>query len=247
MELRTVFSSIDEAMAQPPPTVYREWIANITHELRTPLAVLKGEIAAIQDDIRELSQERLAALLQEIDRLSQLVEDFHTLSLADFGGFRYRKSRVDLGGIVLAVLDFHRPSLGSAGIAVQRNIDGANIVFADPTRLTQLVGNLLQNTFRYTDPPGILQVSLRSEGDKVICSWEDSAPGVRDDELPRLTDRLFRVERLRNRNTAGAGLGLAIAKLIVDAHEGSMEARHSDLGGLKWHIVLPRVADPVQA
>jgi two-component system sensor histidine kinase BaeS len=69
---------------------------------------------------------------------------------------------------------------------------------------------------------------------------------VRDEELPRLTDRRFRVESARNRSTAGAGLGLAVAKLIVDAHEGSMEAKHSDLGGLRWHVVLPRAADPGQ-
>lgn len=224
----------------------RECIADISHELRTPLAVLKGEVAALEDGIREVSQERLASLRQEIDRLSQLVEDLHAQSLADFAGFRYRKSRVDLGGIVRGVLNSHRASLGGAGIATRCDINGANVVFADPTRLTQLVDNLLQNTCRYTDPPGILRVSLRSECDKVICCWEDSPPGVRDEDLPRLTDRRFRVESPRNRNTAGAGLGLAVAKLIVDAHGGSMEAAHSDLGGVRWQIVLPGAADSGQ-
>ena len=95
-----------------------------------PLAVLKGEVAALEDGILGGPQEGLASLRQEIDRLSQLVEDLHAHSLADFAGFRYRKSRVDLGGIVRGVLNSHRASLGGAGIATRCDIDGANFVFA---------------------------------------------------------------------------------------------------------------------
>jgi two-component system sensor histidine kinase BaeS len=112
-------------------------------------------------------------------------------------------------------------------------------VLADETRLAQVFGNLLQNTLRYTDAPGKLAVAVRREGERVVLEWQDSSPGVPEADLPRLTERLFRVDASRSRAGGGSGLGLAIVKAIVEAHGGTFVARASRLGGLALEVALP--------
>jgi two-component system sensor histidine kinase BaeS len=117
-------------------------------------------------------------------------------------------------------------------------------MLGDEARLAQVFGNLVQNTLRYTEEGGRLRVQLstrhpRHGQPEAEVIWEDSTPGVRDDELPRLTERLFRVESSRSSAGGGSGLGLAIAKAIVDAHGGRMTASHSPLGGLRWSLAFP--------
>ena len=119
------------------------------------------------------------------------------------------------------------------------DIRGPAVLAADAGRFDQLVANLVQNTTRYTDSPGRLHVSVRREGNDIAFDWKDSSPGVGDDELPLLTERLYRVERSRNRVSGGSGLGLAIVRAIVEAHRGSIAARHSELGGIWWHMRFP--------
>jgi two-component system sensor histidine kinase BaeS len=111
------------------------------------------------------------------------------------------------------------------------------IVRGDEGRLAQVFGNLLQNSLRYTDTPGVVAVRVEP-GARVL--WEDSAPCVPQDDLPRLTERLFRVEGSRNRASGGSGLGLAIAHAIVQAHGGTLSASASPLGGLRIEIRFPR-------
>ena len=109
----------------------------------------------------------------------------------------------------------------------------------DQQRLEQLFDNLLQNSVRYTDPGGTLSVCMEVSGESIEISWEDSSPGVTDKQLPHIFDVLYRAEASRNRSTGGAGLGLAITKRIVEAHEGRMSASHSGLGGLLINIRFP--------
>jgi two-component system sensor histidine kinase BaeS len=210
----------------------RQWIADIAHELRTPLAVLQGEIEAMHDGIRVASPQRIASLLQETQRLTRLVEDLHTLSLSDVGGLRYTMEALDLGELVADALETHRLSLHDATIATTTDIRGPNPVHGDPVRLDQLITNLVQNTTRYTDRPGKLEVGVHNDGGDVVFDWMDSSPGVRDEELPLLTDRLYRVARSRDAASGGTGLGLAIVRTIVEAHDGTIAARHSPLGGV---------------
>src|SRR5690606_20280051 len=112
-------------------------------------------------------------------------------------------------------------------------------VRADGDRLDQVLANLLQNTRRYTHYPASLDVRLVRDGDQARLSWEDSAPGVPAEALPRLTDRLYRVDESRASASGGSGLGLAIARAIVEGHGGRMLASASALGGLRWDIWLP--------
>ena len=112
-------------------------------------------------------------------------------------------------------------------------------VFGDNQRLTQLFANLLQNSLQYTTSPGQVQVSIRTENQIAVISVEDSAPGVEKSVQPRLFERLFRAESSRNRNTGGAGLGLSLCQTIVEAHNGSIVAADSPLGGLAVTVRIP--------
>lgn len=220
----------------------RDAMADISHELRTPLAVLRGEIEAMQDGIHPLTPQGLQVLHGEVDALAQLVDDLHALALADAGALRYRKTVLDLGALVALAAEAFAARCAERDLRldVVPPDDGAAVpVLADPDRLRQLLHNLLDNAVRYTDPGGRLVVRLGREDGQAVLDVSDSAPGVAPELLPRLFERFFRVERSRGRASGGSGLGLAICRSIVDAHEGTIEARPSPLGGVLVRVTLP--------
>lgn len=242
-------------MAEALETAQRQrqrWIADIAHELRTPLATLRAEIEALQDGVRPLSQAGVASLGQEVGRLSRLVEDLRLLSLSDLGALTVRREPVDLAELVEDDLReliggdraAARPEASASGLALRLDLRPGVVVDADADRLAQVFGNLLQNTLRYTEAPARLAVTLRAEGEAAHLVWEDSAPGVAEADLPRLTDRLFRVDGSRARASGGSGLGLAIVKAIVEVHGGRLAASASPLGGLRWDLWLPLAGAP---
>ena len=217
----------------------QQWIADIAHELRTPLAILRGEIESLQDGVRPLTQASIASLASETARLARLVEDLHTLSMSDLGALTYHKEPVPIAEAIEDAIAAQRTEMAARELAVETELDEAALVFADETRLAQVFTNLLQNSLRYTDAPGKIAVSAARAGDRVVIRWEDSAPGVPAAELSRLTDRLYRVESSRSRAGGGSGLGLAIAAAIIEAHGGTLVAKPSMLGGLLVEISLP--------
>ena len=216
----------------------QQWIADIAHELRTPLSVLRGEIEALQDGVRQLDQNAVSSLAAEAARLARLVDDLHTLSMSDLGALTYFKEPVDVAEIVTEVIEPQRRALAQQGLAVEVDAQ-PSVMHADGERLAQLFANLLQNSTRYTDPPGTIAVRVRSDGDRIVIDWEDSAPGVPTRDLPRLTERLYRVDGSRSRSGGGSGLGLAIAAALVEGHGGSLQASASALGGLRVRIDFP--------
>ena len=219
----------------------QQWIADIAHELRTPLAVLRAEIEALQDGVRPLGAASLGSLAQEVAHLSRLVEDLRMLSLSDTGALTYHKEPLVLAEVVDDVLQSHRAAIDARGLAVAVAPGGPARVSADGARLAQVFANLLQNTLRYTEPPGRLDIAFAQDGPTVVVTWQDSSPGVPAADLPRLTERLYRVEGSRSRVGGGSGLGLAIAQAIVAAHGGEMAADASPLGGLRWRLRFPRL------
>jgi len=216
----------------------QQWIADIAHELRTPLSVLRGEIEALQDGVRPLDRAAVDSLAAEAGRLARLIEDLHTLSMSDLGALSYRKEPVDVAEIVEDVIAPQRRALAQRGLALKLDLQ-ESVMHADGERLAQLFANLLQNSSRYTDAPGTIAVRVRPEAGRVLIDWEDSAPGVPAEDLPRLTERLYRVEGSRSRSGGGSGLGLAIASALVQGHGGSLDAGTSALGGLHIHIEFP--------
>jgi len=224
----------------------RAWVADISHELRTPLAVLRGEIESLQDGVRALDENSVTSLANETARLTRLVEDLHTLSLSDSGALTYHREPVDLADVLRDAVAGWRREAEERGLTLAMNLEDATIVLADETRLAQVFANLMQNSLRYTDAPGRIAISLRRERDHAVIDWQDSAPGVAAEELPRLTERLYRVDASRSRVSGGAGLGLAIARAIVEGHGGRLVTAASPLGGLAIRLELPRWSDPAR-
>ena len=218
----------------------RRWVADIAHELRTPLALLRAELEAMQDGMRRADADGLSALHADVLRLGRLVDDLHELSVTDLGALSYRKAPVDIAALLEAELDAFRAPFREACLELRLTRPAGTVVIdADEQRLSELFRNLLRNSLAYSDAPGELQVRLHRGGGQVRIEFDDTAPGVPAAAMPRLFDRLYRVEGSRSRVTGGAGLGLAIARNIVSAHGGKIEARPSILGGLAIRIALP--------
>jgi len=219
----------------------RQLVGDVSHELRTPLAVLRGEIEALQDNIRPATPEALSSLHAEVMQLDRLVGDLFQLSLSDMGALAYRKENLDLASLLGETVESFKTGFSEKAISVilNRPLEGEFSLFGDPGRLQQLFENLLSNSLKYTDHGGRLHIELERTDPMLTIIWQDSAPGVGPAEIARLFDRLYRVESSRNRALGGAGLGLAICKKIVEAHEGTIVAESSDMGGVSFKIELP--------
>jgi two-component system sensor histidine kinase BaeS len=218
----------------------RQWVADISHELRTPLSVLRGEIEALQDGVRQCTPEAIGSLHGEVMRLGRLVDDLYQLAISDLGALSYRKSDVNLAELLEETLDPFRAECARKDIDLVFAPKQTEIpLFADGERLHQLFANLLENALKYTDRGGRIEVRLEKGNRAAVVHFLDSAPGVPASELGRLFDRLYRVEGSRSRATGGAGLGLSLCRNIVEAHKGTIKAGTSPLGGLWIIIELP--------
>lgn len=239
-QLAQDFNEMAAALGQAENTRQR-WVADISHEIRTPLAVLRGELEALQDGIRPLNRAAIDSLYADVMRLNRLTEDLYHLSLSDQGALSYRKTRVDPVQILQADLETFASEFKRKQFSVNLEDDlvEAITIYADPDRLSQLYRNLITNSVKYTDQGGQLNISFRRDDALFVIEFSDSAPGVPEQELPKLFDRFYRLENSRNRNYGGAGLGLAICNNIVAAHNGSIQAQQSVFKGLKIKIELP--------
>jgi two-component system sensor histidine kinase BaeS len=219
----------------------RRWIADISHELRTPIAVLRAELEALQDGVRPLDSTAVERLHGDAMRLARLVDDLYQLSMSDLGALSYRMVPTDIGELLECDLDAFRPRFADAGLSLSYDDRRrpARETKGDPDRLSQLFRNLLRNSFQYTDPGGGLDVTLDQSEGRILVDFQDTAPGVPQEAQDRLFDRLYRLDQSRNRHTGGAGLGLAIAKNVVEAHGGRISARPSPAGGLWIRVELP--------
>lgn len=220
----------------------RRWMADISHELRTPVGLLRAELEAVQDGVRPLDPETIAQLHDDTMRLSHLIDDLYQLSLSDLGALSYRKTETDLAAVLEAEIARFRAAFTTAGLALEwdNRLRKPALIEADPQRLSQLFANLLRNSLQYTERGGTLVVRLsKADDDGLAIDFQDSAPGVTDADRARLFERLYRVEPSRGRTAGGAGLGLAIAKNIVAAHQGAIEARAAPQGGLWIRMLLP--------
>lgn len=218
----------------------RTFMAEIAHDLRTPLAVLRGEIEALEDGVRPVNAESLHSLSAEVEMLGRLIDDIHTLSLADLGKLQYEKTSVDLTRCLALILSSSEDRIAARSLSLESHLpDGVITICADSARITQVIRNVIENSMRYTDAGGKIVVSCREEAGEAIITVCDTAPGVPDAELPRLFERFHTGDPARNRKYSGSGLGLAICRTLMQAHGGDIRALQSPLGGLQVRINLP--------
>jgi two-component system sensor histidine kinase BaeS len=228
--------------------VRRRWIADMSHELRTPLTVLRGEIDALIDGVIALTPQAMLSLREEVLQLNALVDDLHLLAMSDLKALPCYFEEVDAACLLEGIVQRFTLRATQMGQTLTLDLEPETpmMVRWDAKRMEQLVGNLLDNSLRYTNAPGQVLVRLRSGNKtKLIIEVEDTAPGVSASELPRIFEPLYRADASRGRSTGGSGLGLAICEQIVKAHHGVIRAEASALGGLLFHLELPRHGDEV--
>jgi len=216
----------------------RQWISDIAHELRTPLSILRGEIEALKDGVREINSNSLDSLYSEARHLSKIVNDLHELSLADAGAFSIIKVPVNPVTVLQETLGNFQHRFAENQMMIENRLGNHPpvTIMGDADRLQQLFSNLLENTLRYADAPGTLKIGQKRSGSRLILFFEDSGPGVPEEALGHLFDRLYRVDQSRNRNQGGSGLGLSICKSIVNVLGGEISATNGKSGGLRIEI-----------
>ena len=220
----------------------KQWLADISHELRTPLAVLAAQIEAMEDGIRPTNQDNLKLLKKNTDALNLIINDLYELSLSDMGELTYDKKQTDIVDLTQEIISSYQARLEQENTYIEffNNLPKLNRTLTiDEKRIKQLLSNIIENSFRYTNKPGKIQVRLSNTDNTIKLTVDDSEPGVAPEIIEKIFDRLYRVEQSRSRNFGGAGLGLSLCKNIVEAHNGTINAAPSPLGGLTINIELP--------
>jgi signal transduction histidine kinase len=220
----------------------RRLLADVSHELRTPLSVVQGNLEALVDGVHPADEPHLLAILDETKVLSRLVEDLRTLSLAESGALALHREAIDVGVLVLETVDSFASQAEPAGIRLEAQVPtGLPLVDADPVRAREILANLIANAIRYTPRGGRVSVDARAEHPAVAIEVRDTGAGIAPDRVDRIFDRFYKSPESR-----GAGLGLAIAKQLVEAHGGTITAK-SVLGeGTDIRFTLPTETSPGQ-
>jgi two-component system, OmpR family, sensor histidine kinase BaeS len=218
--------------------------ADIAHELRTPLAVQRAHLEAIQDDVYPLSLESLEPILAQNVLLTRLVEDLRTLALAEAGQLSLDKKKVDLSSIAVEVVDLFTPAAAASQISLNFTQPEKRLPLLelDPARIEQILSNLVTNALRYTPPGGVIDITLKQEAGAVFVTVADSGPGIPEHAIPYIFDRFYRADGSRSRDKGGSGLGLAIARKLAQAHGGDLSASNRPEGGAVFTLRLPRGA-----
>lgn len=220
----------------------REFFANISHELRTPMTYLEGYAKVLRDGLYETEEEKqkyLDIIHQESIRLTHMIHDLFELSKMEEGKIILHMEWIDLTEVMDHVIQKVKPKAKSKGLDIRvEQPDRLPLVYADGLRMGQVFMNLLDNAIRYTET-GTIQVQLRQEPSHVVTIVEDSGIGIPPEELPSIFERFYRVEKSRSREHGGTGLGLAIVKQLVDMQGGTIQVS-SVLGkGTRFEITLP--------
>ncbi len=221
----------------------RRLTGDIAHELRTPLANLRGYLEALRDGVVEPTPELLASLHEEALLQQRIVDDLQDLALAEAGALTYHPTRVDLRELLETSRTAHRAQAETAGIALVLEAPSPVSVTADPDRLRQVVGNLVGNALRATAAGGTVTLALRPRGELAVVEVRDTGKGISAEDLPHLFDRFWRADASRGRATGGSGLGLSIARQIVTDHRGTIEVRSTVGAGTAFTVVLPTAPD----
>jgi two-component system sensor histidine kinase BaeS len=215
--------------------VRREFVVNASHELRTPLTNLQGYLEALRDGVLPPDPATFDSLREEVDRLSRLAASLDLLAGAD--DERPMPEDLDLAVLVRSAVELTAPSFARKSITVDSSIAPA-VVHARADELAQVVTNLLQNALRYTPSGGRVAVSVAADDREAVVHVSNSGPPIPSEDLPRVWERFFRVERSRDRASGGAGIGLAIVKRLVEAAGGRVGAT-SDAGMTTFWFSLP--------
>lgn len=217
----------------------RQWVADTSHELKTPLAVLQAQIEAMQDGIRKPTQEHFESMLRQVTSLKKLTQDLADLAQAEAQQLKCYFAEVNPWNVVLQEVENFKPKFAQADLSVSVQGEGANLQL-DIDRFKQIMVNLLGNSIRYTEAGGEVRVHTEQSATHWSVIVDDSPLGLSDEQLARLGERFYRVDDSRTRSTGGTGLGLALSGKIAQALGGELSFDHSPLGGLRCKLTFPK-------
>ena len=216
----------------------RSMLADVSHELRTPITVIQGNVEGILDGLYPANETRLKSILEETQILSRLVDDLRTMALAESGSLQLRRELVDLAPLIREVLNGFEAQAKEKDIRLNLLTSDVETVQADPSRLREVLTNLLSNALRYTPRGGEVKVGLMESttgGERTVTiSVQDSGPGISSSDLPHVFDRFY-----KSSDSGGMGLGLSIARYLVEAHSGKIWAKSEPGEGTKISFTLP--------
>lgn len=218
----------------------RRAMADVAHELRTPLSVLQVQLESIEDELTQPTPDVINGLQADVAHLSRLVEDLRVLSLADAGDLQVESEPVEVIGLVRDVVERMQGAARAVGVTLKPQLPNGELhVMGDRQRLTQVLLNLLSNGLAHTPAGGLVSVTAEQIDDAVRVVVHDNGEGIAPEDLPHIFDRFYRADRARSRGTGGSGLGLSIAKSLAEAHGGTISVA-SQLGrGSTFTVTLP--------
>jgi two-component system, OmpR family, sensor histidine kinase BaeS len=235
-ELAAAFDQMADTMDRQEQ-LRRDLVADVAHELRTPVAVLQAGHEALLDGVAEPTPEQLTSLRDEVLRLTRMLTDLQDLAAADAAALQLNRRPCDLAGLAATAADSLAGQFEAAGITLQRRLVPAEIL-GDPRWLHQVITNLLTNALKFTPAGGLVTVATAPAGACAVLTVTDTGTGIPADELPRIFDRFWRGRQAAQ--TSGSGIGLAVAAELTQAHGGQLSATSQPGHGTQLSLTLPR-------
>jgi len=213
----------------------RTLLADVSHELRTPLTVMQGTLEGVLDGVYPADEAHLRPVLDETRVLSRLIDDLRTLSLSESGALRLHREPTDLPALLAEVVASHRAVADDAGVRLDLEVGEVAPISVDPSRIRQVMANLVANALRFTPPSGRVVVVASAAADEVTIRVSDTGSGMEPDEVEHAFDRFY-----RSQGSTGSGLGLSIARNLVEAHGGRIGLTSEAGTGTTVVVALPR-------
>jgi len=238
-ELAQAFNSMADDLERDEK-LRQDLVADTAHELRTPLTNLSGYLEAIKDDVIKPDAATISSLYQEATLLTRLVDDLQELALADANELKLIRQPEAMPAIIEQAIISFQSQAADKGLSLRTDVpDGLPLVNIDSQRIGQVLHNLIANAVTHTPQGGTVTVSTKQAGDNIEISVTDTGEGIPPDELPNIFERFYRVDRSRSRRTGGSGLGLTIAKRLVEAHGGKINAVSEPGKGSSFTFTIP--------
>ena len=238
-ELAQAFNSMASDLERAE-RLRRNMVADAAHELRTPLSNIRGYLEAIRDGVKEPDADTMRTLDEEAPLLSRLVDDLQELSLAEAGELKLDCQAEDIIKLITQTAASVQPQAATKGVSVANDLPARlPPVNIDYSRVSQVLRNLLENAIAHTGDGGNIMLSASRQDDRVEVSVTDTGEGIPAEDLPNIFERFYRVDQSRTRATGGSGLGLTIAKRLVEAHGGQIEAQSEPGKGSRFSFTLP--------
>lgn len=223
------YNSLAQRLAKVE-AVRRRMLADLAHEMRTPLATVDAHLEAVEDGIRSLDEETLNVIRLSTHRLGRLAEDIAAVSQAEEGTLDIHAQLVETSVLATAASEGAQDRFVAKGVRLDLHVNTDDPVLADPDRIGQVLSNLLDNALQHTPPGAHVSLNCRRKGRWVEFVITDSGEGIAPEHLTHIFDRFYRVDTARDRNRGGSGIGLSISKALIEAHGGTLTALSSGLG-----------------